>query len=57
MLKRHVWNTKKQWMETNGELHVIRECTWSNMLTNTPASVLPKTEIPRILLKDTKGMS
>ena len=55
MLKRHVWNAKKQWMENNGELHVIRECTWFNMLQNAPESVLPKTDIPRILLKDTKG--
>ena len=55
-LKRQVWLMKKQWMENNGELHVMRECEWREKLANTPISFLPKTDIPRILLTDTKGI-
>ena len=54
-LKQNVWNIKKRWMESVGELHIMRECTWHEMLKCTPESVLPKTDISRILLTDTKG--
>ena len=46
---------KKHWMETNGELHVMRECEWRNIVSTTPEGLLPKTDIPRILLEDTKS--
>ena len=55
VLKRHVWETKKKWMESVGELHIMRECIWWKKLANTPETFFPKTQIPRILLNDTKG--
>ena len=54
-LKRHVWETKKQWMESVGTLYTMRECKWAEILYRTPESLLPTTDIPRILIKDTKG--
>ena len=54
-LKYHTWDTKRRWMESVGELHIMRECVWHEKLQNTPTSILPKTDIPRILLTDTKG--
>ena len=54
-LKRQTWLMKKNWLESNGELHIMRECQWRTMLSNTPESFLPKTDIPRVLLTDTKG--
>ena len=45
---------KKHWMQTNGELHIMRECEWRNILSRTPEQLLPQTDIPRILLSDTK---
>ena len=56
VLKRHVWDNKKKWMESVGELHIMRECTWQKKLSNTPETFFPKTQIPRILLSDTKGV-
>ena len=55
VFKHNVWNTKKQWMESVGELHVMRKCIWKDMLSKTPDTFFPKTQIPRILLNDTKG--
>ena len=54
-LKMQFWLMKKHWMETNGELHVMRECEWRNIVSTTPEGLLPKTDIPRILLEDTKS--
>ena len=42
-------------MQANGELHIMRECEWRNTLSRTPEKLLPQTDIPRILLSDTKS--
>ena len=42
-------------MESVGTLYTMRECKWEAILSRTPQSLLPTTDIPRILIKDTKG--
>ena len=50
--KRKVWNKKKAYFESEGTLHVMRECQWKRFLKSRDLPI--STPISRILHRDTQ---